>query len=217
LVAFLKAYPTFFGILNFANESLQSSRDPSLTKVAYDTYRLLAGPLIKDFRWAINAGLARKIDEDVLAFLLLGIGESLGNLQKIDPRFTPEELADTAWDFVLHGIDLSGTAGSKRLVWQVTDKERHAALLRNLRFDEKNYLSGHIGRGQLQIRPENAKSFTLKKKSGGWFATVLTTNHDSVVLAVDGNVILSGDTDLGRYAIPLSQIALIAAGDNSQT
>jgi TetR/AcrR family transcriptional regulator, cholesterol catabolism regulator len=217
LVAFLKAYPTFFGILNFANESLQSARDPSLAKEAYDTYRLLAGPLIKDFRWAVNAGLARKMDEDVLAFLLIGIGESLGNLQKIDPRFTPEELADAAWDFVLHGIDLSGTAGSEPRLWHITDTEGHVIRLRNIHFDDKYYLSGRLGKGQLHIRPENAKSFAFEGKNATWRATVSTTNGDSITLVVDGSVLLSGEADLGRYSIPLTQVAQIAAEDKDKT
>jgi AcrR family transcriptional regulator len=217
LVAFLNAYPTFFGILNLANESLQTSRDPNLTKEAYDTYRLLAGPLIKDYRRAAEAGLVRKIDEDILAFLLLGIGEGLGNLRKINPRFTPEELAEVQWDFFLHGLAFSDAAPNASRRWQITDGGGQKIQLRNLRFDEKNYLSGRIGKGQLQIRPENVKSITIKKRSGAWFATVLTTNDDSVALAVDGDIVFSGDTDLGRYAIPLSQIALIATGDNSKT
>ncbi len=217
LIAFLKAYPTFFGILNLANESLQSARDPSLTKKAYDTYRLLAGPLIKDFRWAVNAGLARKLDEDVFAFLLLGIGESLGNLRKIDPRFTPEELADAAWDFVLHGIWLPAGPGTGSHLWEIRDEEGHSMRLRNVRFNEETHLSGRIGKGELQILPENAKSFVFSNKKDSRWASVVTTSGDSVVVAVEGHVVLSGDTDLGRYAIPLAQITRITLVDDRKT
>lgn len=217
LIAFLKAYPTFFGILNLANESLQSARDPSLTKEAYDTYRLLAGPLIKDFRWATNAGLARKLDEDIFAFLLLGIGESLGNLRKIDPRFTPEELADAAWDFVLHGISLPGGPGRVTHVWEILDEEGHTVRLRNLRFNEETHLSGRIGKGELKIRPENVRSFVFSNKNDSCSVSVVTTSDDSVVITIEGNVVVSGDTDLGRYAIPLRQVTRITLADGSKT
>jgi hypothetical protein len=86
-----------------------------------------------------------------------------------------------------------------------------------MRFDENTFLSGRIGKGQVQIRPENAKSFAFSNKNGLCTVSVVTTNGDSIALVVDAGVLLSGDTDLGRYAIPLTQVTRITPGDDSQT
>ena len=172
---------------------------------------------MKDYKRAADAGLVRKIDEDILAFLLIGTGEGLGNLRKINPRFTPEELAEVQWDLFLHGLALSDSVPNGSHYWEITDSEGHKVRLRNMRFDEKNYLSGRIGKGQLQIRPENAKSFAFSNKNDSCSVTVVTTNHDSLTLAVDAGVVLSGDSDFGRYAISLMQVAGITLGDDSQT
>ncbi len=82
LVAFLKAFPTFCGILTLLKSCIQSN-DPVLVKKASDTYKMLVNPLRKDLRWAVEHGIIAKVDEEVVSFLMFGMGESIGYLLMI--------------------------------------------------------------------------------------------------------------------------------------
>ena len=212
LVAFLNAYPTFCGILNLVNQSLES-KDPALAKKAGDAYRLLARPLMKDFRWAINHGWVKEIDAEVLAFIMLGLGEGLGNMLKIDSRYTPEKMAEITWDFAIKGIGSSATenldeAGS--LYWDLCDSGDKRMRLRNICLNEKSYLSGDFGKGVLQIPLNSIVSMTLQGGSDASSVTVVSKNGKSITLTVDGNTLLSASTEFGRYDILLRQVTLIA-------
>ncbi len=77
LKQFLIAFPTFSGILNLLRISFQSD-DPGLAEKARDTYRLLAGPLMKDLRRAVTNKEARDINVEVVSLLLMGMAENLG-------------------------------------------------------------------------------------------------------------------------------------------
>lgn len=212
LVAFLKVYPTFCGILNLINQSLES-KDLALAKKAGEAYRLLAGPLMKDLRWAIKHGWARDIDQDVIAFIMLGLGEGLGNMLKIDPRYTPERVAEIAWDFMINGIGLSGKvkpdeAGS--IYWELSDAGNNSLRIYNLSFNGRSFLTGDFGRGELQIPLRNIASISVQ---GGETSSVsvVTKNGKPVTLMIDGNTQLLAETEFGRYEIPLRQVAQLEA------
>jgi AcrR family transcriptional regulator len=213
LVAFLKAYPTFCAILNLVNQSLES-KDPELAKKAGDAYRLLAGPLTRDFRWARTHGWIKEIDEEVLSFIMLGLGEGLGNMLKIDPRYTPEKLAAITWDMTINGIGSSATgkpgeAGS--LYWDLSDSGNNNLRIYNLSVNEKSFLTGDFGKGELQVPLRNISSISIKPAGDAWSVIVKTQNGKSITLAVDGNTRLSAETEFGRYEIPLCQVSLITA------
>jgi AcrR family transcriptional regulator len=86
LVAFLKAFPTFCGILNLLKSCIQSN-DPVLVRKASDTYKMLVNPLRKDLRWAVEHGIIRKVDEEVASFLMFGMGESVGYSRSMSYTF----------------------------------------------------------------------------------------------------------------------------------
>ena len=213
LIAFLKAYPTFCGILNLVNQSLES-KDPELAQKAGESYRLLAGPLNKDLRWAIKQGWVKEIDLDVIAIIILGLGEALGNMLKIDPRYTPEQVAEIAWDFMINGIGLSVTvnpdeAGS--LYWDLSDSDDNCLRIYNLCFNGKSFLSGDFGKGELQIALRDIASTSMKSTGDVSSVTVKMKNGKSITLTVDGDTRLSAETEFGRYEIPLHQVASLSA------
>ena len=213
LVAFLKAYPTFCGILNLVNQSLES-KDPALAKKAGDTYRLLAGPLMRDFRWAINHGWVKEIDAEVLAFIMLGLGEGLGNMLKIDPRYTPEKLAEITWDFTINGIGSSTTGKTEEagsLYWVLSDSGNNSLHICNLSFNEKSFLTGDFGKGELQVPLRNIVSMSLEGDRDISLINLKMKNGKSITLTVDGNTRLSAESEFGRYEIPLRQVTLITA------
>ena len=213
LIAFLKAYPTFCGILNLVNQSIESS-DPDLAKKAGDAYRLLAGPLMKDLRWAVTHGWARKIDEEVIGFVMLAAGEGLGNMLKMNSNYTVEKVAEIAWDFMINGIGSSkkvkpDEAGS--LYWDLVDRDGSEVRIRDLRSDGKSYLSGELGKGVLQVPLQNVASLALQDGEGGLTVTVTMKGGGSTALTVKGETILAGETEFGRYEIRLRQVERIAA------
>ncbi len=213
LTAFLKAYPTFCGILNLVNQSLES-KDTELAKKAGDAYRMLAGPLMKDFRWARNHGWIKEIDEEVCSFIMLGLGEGLGNMLKIAPRYTPEKLAEITWDMTINGIGSSATvkpeeAGS--LYWDLSDSGNNSMRIFNLSFDEKSFLAGDFGKGELQVPLRNIASMSRQDAGDVSSVTIMMKNGKSITLMVNGNTRLSAETEFGRYEIPLRQVALITA------
>jgi AcrR family transcriptional regulator len=212
LIAFLEAYPTFGGILQLVNQSLESE-DPDLAKKAGDAYRLLAGPLMKDLRWAVRHGWAREIDEDVIAFIMLAAGEGLGNMLKLDSRYSLEKIAEITWDFMINGIGSSEKARVEEAVsfyWELYDSGENMVRLRDISADAKSYLSGVLGKGALQVPLHNIASITLQRSDDMLSALVVMRSGKSVTLTVNGDTGLAGETEFGRYEIPLHQVARIS-------
>jgi AcrR family transcriptional regulator len=213
LIAFLKAYPTFCGILSLVNQSLESG-DPVLAKKAGDSYRLLAGPLIKDLRWAVSHGWAREIDEDVIAFIMLAAGEGLGNMLKIDPRYSIEKVAEITWDFITNGIGLSATVNPEKagsLYWDLLDLDGNNVRIRDLCSNNKSYLSGALGKGMFQVPFHSIASVTLKAVDDLLFASVVMQSGQLVTLTVSEGASLTGEHEFGKYEIALRQVASITA------
>jgi AcrR family transcriptional regulator len=213
LIAFLKAYPTFCGILNLVNQSLESN-DPAMAKKAGDTYWLLAGPLIKDLRWAMRRGWVREIDADVIAFIMLAAGEGLGNMLKINPRYSIEEVAELTWDFMINGIGHSATVSPEEagsIYWRLNDCDENSVMLRDICLDEMSFLVGRFGEGELRVPLRNISSFEIKSTGDVFSALVVMRSEKSVQLTVKGNARLTGETEFGRYEIPLRQVAHVSA------
>jgi AcrR family transcriptional regulator len=213
LIAFLEAYPTFGGILQLISQSLES-KDPDLAKKAGDAYRLLAGPLMKDLRWAVNHGWAREIDEEVIAFIMLAAGEGLGNMLKIDSRYSLERVAEITWDFMINGIGSSEKVKAEEAVsfyWDLCDSDQNRVRLRDLCANAKSYLSAVSGKGTLQVPLHNIASIALQSTDDVLSAVVAMRSGKSVALTVNGDTNLTGETEFGRYEIPLHQVARISA------
>jgi AcrR family transcriptional regulator len=125
LVAFLKVFPVFSGALKLIKDSMQS-KDPRVSKTAVDTFKILVNPLRKDFRWASKQGITQDIDEDIAGFLIWGMGEGLGYMLMMDPRYTIEEVAEAYMKFMRKGILSSGIDNFGKYEedhdWEVTDR-----------------------------------------------------------------------------------------------
>ena len=214
LVAFLKAFPTFCGILNLLKSCLQSN-DPVLVKKAIDTYKMLVNPLRKDLRWAVEHGVIGKIDEEVVSFLMFGMGESMGYMLMIDPRYTLEYVSKIVMDYSLKGGQLLQTetlrkSKTEHCYWDVMDSEGLKIRLRNIRFDEKDYVCGILGNGEYRIPVINFASLDLHQEDSQISATLSTNNGEEITLKVDGNTSLSGESQFGQYIIAAKDITSIA-------
>jgi AcrR family transcriptional regulator len=213
LIAFLKAYPTFCSILNLVNQSLEGN-DPEMAKKAGEAFRLLSRPPMKDFRWAVTHGWARDMDEEVIGCIMLAVGEGLGSMLKINPSYTIEQVTDITWDFMINGIGLStevnpNQAGS--LYWDLLDTDGHRMEIRDLLSDEKSFLTGLLGKGELQVPLHNVASLSMKNLDGQWTAELTMVSGKSIALTVDGDTSLTGETEFGKYGIALRQVQQISA------
>jgi AcrR family transcriptional regulator len=211
LLAFLKAFPTFCGILNLTHQFIQGN-DPVLAKRAGETYHHLAKPLLKDLRYAINHGLIRKVDEEVISFLILELGEALGILLKLNPEYSAEQLSDITWDFVLNGLALPKKGDTNRTGgWNLMDRQGHDVQLRNITMDGKYCLSGRLGKGSLELPLGSISSITFAGKGEKYSAEVTMRSSKSILLAVQRNAVVSGESEYGQYTILFDHIASIFA------
>lgn len=223
LVAFLKAFPTFCGILNLLKSCIQSN-DPVLVKKSSDTYKMLVDPLRKDLRWAIEHGVAEKVDEEVFSFLLFGVGESAGYLLMIDPRYTFEYVTKIVMSLFAKGgpllqAETPAKSKTENCYWDVTDSRGLKTRLRHVCFDGKDYVCGALGNAEYQIPVTNFVSMGLHQEDSQISASLSTKNGKEIILKINGNTSLSGESEFGQYIIPLeyvSNISLIPIGRPAQ-
>jgi len=205
---FLAAFPTFSGILNLLRLSFQSE-DRELANKARDTYKLLAGPLMKDLRRAIADGEAREVDVEVASLLLMGMAENLGYLTMMDPLHSTEEAEEILLDFMRRGLLLpaAGKAEESEKRWALTDKSGLVVHLEDLRIDGNAYIAGNIGEGQVRAATEDLIRVEVHGKGETTRAVVTTISGDRVSLVVDREVVILGKSSLGEYSIPLKRVS----------
>jgi len=214
LVAFLKAFPTFCGILNLLKSCIQSN-DPVLVKKASDTYKMLVNPLRKDLRWAIRNGVVGEVDEEVVSFILFGMGESVGYLLTIDPRYTLEYVTKIVMnlfskDGLLPHPKKPVESGVEDSCWDLIDSGRMKTRLRDIRFDGNDYVCGVVGNGEYRIPVTNFASMDLHQEDSQILAILSTKSHEKITLKIDGNPSLSGESQIGQYLIQLKDVACIS-------
>ena len=221
LVAFLKAFPTFCGILSLLKSCIQSN-DAVLVKKATDTYRMLVNPVRKDLRWAVEHGIIGKIDEEVASFLMFGMGESVGYLLMIDPRYTLEYVTKIVMDYALKGGQMFQTETLRKsktelCYWDITDSEGLKIRLKNVRFDEKDYVCGIFGSGEYRVPVINIASMDIYQEDNQMSATLSDKSGEKVTLKIDRNTSLSGESQFGQYIIALKDLTCISStlGDDS--
>jgi AcrR family transcriptional regulator len=214
LTAFLRAFPTFFGILNLLKSCIQSN-DPALVKKASDTYKMLVNPLRKDLRWAVEHGIVGKVDEEVVSFILFGMGESVGYLLTIDARYTFEYVTRIVMslfskDGLLPQPKIQSKSEAELSYWDLTDSGRMKTRLRDIRFDGNDYVCGVVGNGEYRIPVTNFASMDLHQEDSQILAILSTKSHEKITLKIDGNPSLSGESQIGQYLIQLKDVACIS-------
>ena len=219
-IAFLKAFPNFSGILNSLRISLRGN-DPKLAEKARDTFRTLARPAIKDLRRAVRDGIAREIDEDLFGYFILGTAESLGYALMMDSRYTIEEGVELFLDFIGKGILLSEPERSRKLgtrvlYWDVKDFKGKQIIIKDITIGGKTSLVGRLGEGELWVQLEDVASICTQENGPLTLASFTMQNGEHVTLEVDGDLLLSGESRLGKFLLPLrrvSQVTLVSTSD----
>jgi AcrR family transcriptional regulator len=218
-IAFLKAFPNFSGILNSLRIALRGN-DPKLAEKAKDTFRTLARPAIKDLRHAIRDGIAREIDEDLFGYFILGTAESIGYALMMDSRYTKEEGIELFLDFIGKGVLLSEPERSRKLAkeahyWDIKDCKGNQIILRDVTIGGKTILVGRLGEGELWIQMENVASMTIHEDAPLTSVSVILQNGEKVSLEIDGDLLLSGESRLGEFLLPMKRISQVTSVSTS--
>jgi len=101
--AFLKAFPTYSGVLNLVKSALVGD-NPKLAERAKETLEIMTRPLVKDMQQGIAEGRLREVDTEKVSYLLLGMAEMLGHFLSINPQYPLEEAVTMMHDFFLDGL-----------------------------------------------------------------------------------------------------------------
>ncbi len=202
---FLHSFPKFSGMLNLVRLSFQND-DPELAKKARDTYKMLAGPLTKDLRRAIDEGVARSVDAEIVSLLLMGMAENLGYFTLMDGRYSIEEGGEVLLDFMRRGL-LEAEEPQPDAWWNIRDTKGFVVHVADIRIAGDTRLSGTIGDGELAVPIPHITAIRMMTDNDKYHATIETKTGDQFSLMVDDRVLLSGDCAFGQYSIPLGKIS----------
>jgi hypothetical protein len=140
----------------------------------------------------------------------------------IDPRYTLEYVTKIVMDYALKGGQLFQTetlrkSKTERCYWDITDSGGLKIRVKNVRFDEKDYVCGFFGSGECRVPVINIASMDLYQEDHQMSATLSDKSGEKVTLNIDRNTSLSGESQFGQYMIALKDVTCISLtlGDES--
>jgi AcrR family transcriptional regulator/predicted DNA-binding transcriptional regulator AlpA len=210
--ALLNAFPSYIGILNHARLALTGD-DKKLAARAAESLRLLVRPLKKDLQLAIDAGVAREVDVDLTAYLLLGINETLGQRILVDPDYDIEKGFSAVEDFIAHALGVkpppAPAASPEKTRAQITDCSGNTMELNNLRISGKDYICGKYLEGKLQIHLARIRSIEIRGSQGPTLAGVSLNTGDQIELELNSSEEIIGETCFGDFKIQAARVKLV--------
>ncbi|MEW6262384.1 MAG: TetR family transcriptional regulator [Thermodesulfobacteriota bacterium] len=213
LLFFLQAFPNYSGMLNLARLFALGS-NPDLAAKSKEALALLTRPLRKDIERAQNEGILKKMDPELLAHFLLSWGEGIGWKLAVDRNYTIEQALAAADDLFEHGLlprqtGRAGPADDRPRAW-ITDVRGVRTFVRRIRFDGRDHLPIRMGEAEVRIQPELMASLGLPEdaRAGGVFLTLRDGRQAAADVPAD--LILSGESDLGPFTIPLNKVRLVS-------
>jgi AcrR family transcriptional regulator/predicted DNA-binding transcriptional regulator AlpA len=86
---FQSNYENFVGILLLLRISANSS-DPTIRQKSIESYEAIIQPIRDDLQDAVNKGIVREVDPELIAYIFVGIAELLSFRLSLDAAYTPE-------------------------------------------------------------------------------------------------------------------------------
>ncbi len=216
LIAFLKVFPGYQGILNLVRFAMGGD-DPKLAQRAKDAFRAIIQPIVKDVSRFIENGAARELNPELLTYAITGATEMLGYRLMMDDEYSFEDIIQFLMNFFQSGFHLpeqrSPESGILNLPSaDVRDSQGITTRVQRISFDKKPFINGLLGEAEVQIELDNIAS--LVAQENGSKITVAITLKDDQQVRIDANntVILSGQALFGNFSLPikgLSHISLI--------
>ena len=213
-VAFLKAFPSYAGILNLVKMAALGE-DPSLAQKAKEAFASIVKPIVRDFRRAVGEGVVREIDEEFFAYAVLGMAENIGYKLMTDPDYDLYHSVEKFMDLIFHGVlPQTGAhpeaAETRRPSGKITDVKGEAVKVREISFGGKPYLVGRLGEGEIRLDTEKIAFILLDHTGPDCIVEVTMTDGEKTTLEQDGNLIVSAASSVGLYTIPFHRLRSIS-------
>ncbi len=210
-LAFEKSFPNFRGILNLLRLGMAGD-DEQLARKAKEGYKRLVSPLLKEYRRAMNAGLIRDFDEELVAYLGLADVEALGYWLMIKGEDRLEEGLQALFEIQLNGYRKRNTeegTPSESPLTEVTDSSGVTTRLRGIHFNDRPHVAGRLGDAEIQLDPDKLESITFVADDGRFLGTIQTKDGKVSRLVFDREIEVSGDTSFGKFKIPIGKLNCI--------
>ena len=213
-LAFLKAFPSYAGILNLVKMAALGE-DPGLAQKAKEAFASIVKPIVRNFRRAIAEGVVREIDEEFFAYAILGMAENIGYKLMTDPNHDLSHSVENFVDLISNGVlPRAGappeTAETRRPSGKITDVKGDAVKVREIFFGGKPYLVGRLGEGEIRLDTEKIAFILLDHTGPECIVEVTLTDGEKTTLVQDGNLIVSAASSVGLYTIPFHRLRSIS-------
>ena len=208
---FLKAFPTFSGILNLVGASLQSD-DPEIAEKARNYYKILSKWLRRDLRRAMEDKAIREVNTDIVSVLMLGMAEGLGNMLMVNPDYTMEQGMEVFIDVLERGLGVTGTGKGQTTertgrTWEVTDSKGFKVPVKNVRFNDREELPLFLGEGEVRLPLSTVTGLAIRNEDGYCLVTVTQGDGGEHAFTADGKTRLSGESPFGGYSVTLEKLS----------
>jgi AcrR family transcriptional regulator len=211
---FLKAFPSYRGILSMVRAAL-GGNNAQLAQKAKDILTLMTRPLTKEFRWGMDAGMFRKdIDVELMAHIILSIGEGLGFLLTMDSRYDVETVMKNQLELLTKGIlshdeTLYSKTDTSPVRGEVTDTKGFKTRLENIHLKEKDIFPLSVGDAKIEIDLKKIRRIKMSNQSDRFSAQITLDNEQDIKGEVDDSLTVIGETGYGRFSIKLKKVAQI--------
>ncbi|MCX5851740.1 MAG: MerR family transcriptional regulator [Deltaproteobacteria bacterium] len=107
--AFYRSYPQWKDMMNLIRGAAVG-RGPFAEKLEKVMHQIV-DPISRDVKKGMDQGTFRPFDRRIVAFMLMGIAEYISYLLHEDPSFNPDDVYETMWDIIQHGLGRRGAGG----------------------------------------------------------------------------------------------------------
>lgn len=208
---FQSQYKNFAQILHLLRIST-ASEDPHIRESAIKSYDIMVQPLRDDIREAVQNGVVREMDPELITYALIGVAEQLVFRATLDKHYS-EEAATRVVNYIIRSVlaPPSSTCEEQNfpeISGKVTDWKNVTTELSRMRIDGEKFIQGRIGEAQIRIALANVREIAVQEPGiiKCQLSVTMENGHTSSVI-VTGDSVVSGETALGSLRIPLNKVA----------
>lgn len=118
---FFEQYSKYSEVLNQLRAEMTQDSQEFQQKVK-KIYHGLTQPIIKEFREAMDQGLIRKTDPDLLAYAMTGLIETMSFRMTVDPSYSFGDIIFFLSDFIINGVPTSSDPEEKQKAMDVVEE-----------------------------------------------------------------------------------------------
>ena len=204
--AMLEAFHSYIGMLNHTKLVL-GGEDKLLATKAAECLKSLSAPLRKDLEQAIADGQIRKIDPDLISYLLLGMNETFGHRLLMDETYTVENGFHLIEEFLRCALAPSKTLMAPH--FEITLENGSRLSLSQISYQKKNFIFGDFCGGRLKIPFSSAPQIAFTHTPKCSIAHIVNAFDQEGKISVDPASKIEGTTSLGHFSIATKEVQTI--------